>query len=89
MNFSGPGAADPKNELHSNNSQNLRITSENQWRTFANSLAAEGLVVEIDEQQQLQKLWDRAVVGANSFGRKYVQLAESFHPWFCAHVRLI
>lgn len=49
-----------------------RITSEVQWRTFANSLASEGLVAELTEQQQLQKIWDRAVLGANSFGRKCV-----------------
>lgn len=39
---------------------------------FADSLASEGLVVEQAEQRQLQKLWDRAVVGANAFGRRYV-----------------
>lgn len=63
---------DPTNGACGRNEHHPRITSESQWRTFANSLAAEGLVVELAEQQQLQKLWDRAVVGANSFGRKYV-----------------
>lgn len=58
---------------HDNSSaEHLRITSENQWRVFANSLASEGLVVELIEQQQLQNLWDRAAAGATSFGRTYV-----------------
>ena len=61
-------AAEPRGGVRGKS--HLRITSESQWRTFANSLAAEGLVVELSEQQQLQKLWERAVVGANSFGRK-------------------
>lgn len=76
VDFSDPGAAGPTNGEHGSNAQYRCITSASQWRTFADSLAAEGLVVETNEQQQLQKLWDRAVVGANSFGRKYVPLVE-------------
>lgn len=60
-----------------------RITSQSQWRTFANSLASEGLVVELAEQQQLQKLWDRAVLGANSFGRMCVPPPLSNFRYHC------
>lgn len=69
-----PVATDSPKGASGGSAQHLHITSESQWRTFANSLASEGLVIELSEQQQLQKLWDRAVVGANSFGRKCVPL---------------
>lgn len=57
--------------LHSSGLELLRITSERQWRSFTDSLASEGLIVEVAEQCQLQELWDRAVAGANAFGRRY------------------
>ncbi len=68
-------ATDPSRGAYG--SGHLRITSESQWRTFANSLASEGLVVELSEQQQLQKLWEREVVGAKSFGRRCVLFSLS------------
>eukprot|EP00903_Cladosiphon_okamuranus_P015923 g14708.t1 len=70
--LSDSGAGDSTIGGNGSNAQKNLITSESQWRTFANSLAAEGLVVEQHEQQQLQKMWDRAVVRANSFGKKAV-----------------
>lgn len=51
--------------------ENVHLTSAEQWRTFSDSLASEGFVTELSEQQQLQKIWDRALISSDAFGKRY------------------
>jgi hypothetical protein len=46
------------------------ISSVREWTAFYLSLEREGLVSDQREEQTLQKLWDKEVLGATAFGRK-------------------
>jgi hypothetical protein len=46
------------------------ISSVREWTAFYLSLEREGLVADQREEQTLQKLWDKEVLGATAFGRK-------------------